>query len=63
MDGYVTWREESAAAAASYRNWRCASRHERGLAFDAHISDSPILADDVVEKTFLTASITYYYVM
>jgi hypothetical protein len=37
VDGYVSWREESAAAAAAYQRWRCAASHERGLAYDAYV--------------------------
>lgn len=38
MDGYVTWREESIAVAASYERWRCAARDERALAFDSYLA-------------------------
>ena len=38
INGYVTWREESHAVAASYRNWRCAARNERGAAGDAYFA-------------------------
>jgi hypothetical protein len=38
MDGYVEWREESAAVEHAYRRWgRAASRH-RALAFDAYLA-------------------------
>jgi len=38
IDGYVTWREESAAVTATYENWRRASRGERPAAFDAYVA-------------------------
>jgi hypothetical protein len=34
MDGYVTWREESAAVRAAYDNWRRAASDARTVAFD-----------------------------
>jgi hypothetical protein len=34
MDGYVSWREESAAVEAAYRNWRRAAPDEEAIAFD-----------------------------
>jgi len=34
MDGYVTWREESAAVRAAYESWRRAPSNERVVAFD-----------------------------
>lgn len=34
MDGYVTWREESAAVRAAYDSWRRAAPDARGVAFD-----------------------------
>jgi hypothetical protein len=34
MDGYVTWREESMAVHATYREWRGAPSAWRELAFD-----------------------------
>jgi hypothetical protein len=34
MDGYVTWREESMAVHATYREWVRAPLAWRGLAFD-----------------------------
>jgi hypothetical protein len=34
MDGYVTWREESAAVRAAYDNWRRAASGSRAVAFD-----------------------------
>lgn len=33
MDGYVAWREASAAAALEYRNWGRAAPHERAPAY------------------------------
>ena len=36
MDGYVAWREESAAVEATYRNWQAARRQEEALAFIAY---------------------------
>jgi hypothetical protein len=36
MDGYVSWREASAAAAAEYRRWTRASPRERAGAFDGY---------------------------
>jgi hypothetical protein len=36
MDGYITWREESAAVEAAYRRWRHASYEERAVAFDRY---------------------------
>jgi uncharacterized protein YukE len=34
MDGYVTWREESMAVHATYREWLGAPLAWRGLAFE-----------------------------
>ncbi|HTX10534.1 MAG TPA: hypothetical protein VME22_18055 [Solirubrobacteraceae bacterium] len=34
MDGYVTWREESMAVHATYREWLGASTAWRALAFE-----------------------------
>jgi hypothetical protein len=34
LDGYVTWREKSAAVEAAYRSWRAAAPAERAVAFD-----------------------------
>jgi hypothetical protein len=34
MDGYVSWREESAAVETAYRNWRQAAPDEEAIAFD-----------------------------
>jgi hypothetical protein len=36
MDGYVQWREESAAVEAAYRSWRQAASDERAIAFDIY---------------------------
>ena len=38
IDGYMTWREESAAVAASYEQWRRAARDDRASAFDAYVA-------------------------
>ena len=38
MDAYVTWREESAAVAATYENWRRASRGGRPTAYDSYVT-------------------------
>lgn len=38
MDGYVTWREECAAVAASYQNWVRSDRQMRELAYDAYLA-------------------------
>ncbi|MGH2885557.1 MAG: hypothetical protein ACRDPA_23120 [Solirubrobacteraceae bacterium] len=38
MDGYVTWREESAAVEAAYRAWRGAPTAQREIAFDDYFS-------------------------
>jgi hypothetical protein len=37
-DGYATWREESGGVAESYRNWNCADRDERSLAYAAYVA-------------------------
>jgi hypothetical protein len=37
MDGYVQWREESSAVAASHQGWRFAPRDERAIAFDQYV--------------------------
>ena len=34
MDGYVSWREESAAVETAYRSWRQAAPDEEAIAFD-----------------------------
>ena len=36
MDGYLTWREESAAVGTSYRIWTVAVRPQRDSAFAAY---------------------------
>lgn len=36
IDGYVTWREESAAVTAAYDHWRCAPRGARPTAYGAY---------------------------
>lgn len=36
MDGYVNWREESVAVAASYQHWSRAPRDARASAYDAY---------------------------
>jgi len=38
MDGYVSWREESAAVEAAYGRWRRASRGQRTVAFDDYFA-------------------------
>jgi hypothetical protein len=38
MDGYVTWREESAAVEAAYRTWRGAPPGQRTVAFDDYFA-------------------------
>jgi hypothetical protein len=38
MDSYVRWREESRAAAESYRNWRSATRSGRDVAFEEYVA-------------------------
>jgi hypothetical protein len=38
MDGYVTWREQSAAVHSAYQRWERAARHEREIAFDEYIA-------------------------
>lgn len=38
MDGYVTWREESAAVEAAYRSWRHSTSHDRDFAFDGYVA-------------------------
>ena len=38
MEGYVAWRQESRAVAASYRDWNCAARDERGRVSDAYFA-------------------------
>ena len=36
MDGYVAWREESAAVEKAYRTWLSAGREDGALAFAAY---------------------------
>jgi hypothetical protein len=36
MDGYVSWREESAAVEKAYREWVGARREDRAVAFAAY---------------------------
>jgi hypothetical protein len=36
MDGYVAWREASAAVEATYHRWRLAPLDERQVAFDRY---------------------------
>ena len=38
MDGYVTWREESAAVESAYHSWRSAGRDEEAVAFDDYFA-------------------------
>ena len=38
MDGYVSWREESAAVESAYRNWRQAAPNEEAILFDDYIA-------------------------
>jgi hypothetical protein len=38
MDGYVTWREESAAVESAYRCWRGAAPDARTAAFDDYFA-------------------------
>jgi hypothetical protein len=38
MDGYVTWREESAAVEAAYHTWRGAPADHRTVAFDDYFA-------------------------
>jgi hypothetical protein len=38
MDGYVAWREASAAVESAYRRWRQAPRDERQVAFDHYFA-------------------------
>jgi hypothetical protein len=38
MDSYLHWRDESRAVAESYRNWRCAPRPRRDVAFDEYLA-------------------------
>jgi hypothetical protein len=36
VDGYLCWREESAAVEGAYRQWRGAKRRDRAVAFAAY---------------------------
>ena len=38
MDGYVAWREESAAVEAAYHTWRRASAAQRTVAFEDYFA-------------------------
>jgi hypothetical protein len=38
MDGYITWREESAAVEAAYQTWRRAPADRRTVAFDDYFA-------------------------
>jgi hypothetical protein len=38
MDGYVAWREESAAVESAYRTWRGAPPAQRTFAFDDYFA-------------------------
>ena len=38
MDGYVNWREQSAAVEAAYHTWRGASADQRTVAFDDYFA-------------------------
>jgi hypothetical protein len=38
MDGYVTWREESAAVETAYHRWRRASRDQSTVAFEDYFA-------------------------
>jgi hypothetical protein len=38
MDGYINWREESAAVEAAYHTWRGASADQRTVAFDDYFA-------------------------
>jgi hypothetical protein len=38
LDLYVSWREESAAVAASYENWSASERRDNRLAFSAYLA-------------------------
>jgi len=38
MDGYVQWREESAAVEAAYSSWCLAAPDERAVAFDNYFA-------------------------
>jgi len=36
MDGYITWREQSAAVETAYRTWRRAPADHRAVAFEGY---------------------------
>jgi hypothetical protein len=38
IDGYVTWREESATVAAAYEDWGRAPRDERASGYAAYVT-------------------------
>lgn len=38
IEGYVTWREESVAVAATYQDWVGADRQERDPAYGAYLA-------------------------
>ena len=38
MDGYVTWREKSAAVEAAYHTWRRAPANHRAIAFEHYFA-------------------------
>jgi hypothetical protein len=38
MDGYITWREESAAVEAAYHTWRRAAADQRTVAFESYFA-------------------------
>jgi hypothetical protein len=38
MDGYVNWREESAAVEVAYHTWRAASPDRRTVAFEDYFA-------------------------
>jgi hypothetical protein len=38
IEGYVTWREESAAVTATYENWARAPRGEHATAYAAYVT-------------------------
>jgi hypothetical protein len=38
LDLYISWREESAAVAASYENWSASERRDSRLAFSAYLA-------------------------
>jgi hypothetical protein len=38
MNGYVNWREESAAVGVAYRHWQRAGRDHRARAYEAYLA-------------------------